>query len=217
MVTPAFLTPDWAAVLEDSRTDAARAQDALTRLCRTYWHPLYAYVRMRGYGPEDAQELTHRFFAWMTEADVWGEMSGAQTRARLFFLASLNRFLKGEPPHHGAGGAKAVDQAGAQKLYEENWAIALLNVVYDRLRFEYESADKGEIFEALKFSLTARNEGWASEDLTRRLGVAESTLKMLATRLRQRYAEILREEAAHIVVSSEEVDDELKYLSLALG
>jgi len=216
MITPAFTTADWASLLDSSRADAPGTRDALTRLCRTYWQPLYAYVRMRGYSPEDAQELTHRFFARLTESNLSDELSDARARLRSFFLTELRRFLDAAPSEARNAGQPA-DSANAEKLFEQNWALALLNVVYDRLRYEYESSDKAEIFETLKFCLTSRGDPAPAGDLARKLGVAEPTLKILTDRLRKRFLEILREEAAHSVASPQEVDEELKRLSVALS
>ncbi len=54
---PAFVTTHWSVVVAAGRNDTARARDALARLCQTYWHPLYAYVRRLGHSPPDAQDL----------------------------------------------------------------------------------------------------------------------------------------------------------------
>ncbi|HWD18300.1 MAG TPA: hypothetical protein VHB20_03400 [Verrucomicrobiae bacterium] len=216
MISPAFQTAAWGAILESSAQDAARARDGLVGLCRTYWQPLYSYVRMRGYSPEDAQELTHRFFARLSQTDLSRDMAGARKRLRSFFLGALNRFLDLEQPALPRV-LPAPAASEAEKLFEQNWALALLNIVYDRLRFEYETADKGEIFEALKFCLTSRGAAEPGPESARKLGVTDATLKILTERLRQRFLEILREEAAHSVASPDELEGELKYLSGALS
>src|ERR1035441_9361596 len=55
---PVFVTTHWSVVVSAGQSDSTRAQTALAKLCETYWYPLYAFVRRRGYSPEDAQDLT---------------------------------------------------------------------------------------------------------------------------------------------------------------
>ena len=60
---PSFTTTHWSVVLRAGVTDSPTAAQALDQLCRTYWYPLYAFVRRKGYSPHDAQDLTQAFFA----------------------------------------------------------------------------------------------------------------------------------------------------------
>src|SRR6266576_3924244 len=62
-----FATTHWSVVLATREIDAPRASLALDRLCRIYWYPLYAYLRRRGHGEHDAQDLTQGFFAQLLE------------------------------------------------------------------------------------------------------------------------------------------------------
>ena len=93
----AFVTTHWSVVLTAGRNDTARAHDALANLCQTYWHPLYAYVRRRGYSPEDAQDLTQEFFArllgrnWIGSAD---RVTPEQVFERRWALTLLDEVLK---------------------------------------------------------------------------------------------------------------------------
>ena len=45
------------------REASPQARRALEELCRTYWYPLYAYVRRRGFESHEAEDLTREFFA----------------------------------------------------------------------------------------------------------------------------------------------------------
>jgi len=60
-----FATTRWSLVLNATEPDAAESATALASLCESYWRPLYAYVRRRGYNPHDAQDLTQEFFAFL--------------------------------------------------------------------------------------------------------------------------------------------------------
>ena len=65
----AFTTTHWSVVLP-LKVESPAAQEALEKLCRTYWWPLYGYVRRQGYSPEEAQDLTQGFFALLLERKI---------------------------------------------------------------------------------------------------------------------------------------------------
>ena len=62
----AFTTTHWSVVLE-AQGESPAAQEALEKLCRVYWRPIYSFVRRQGAGPEEAQDLTQGFFALLLE------------------------------------------------------------------------------------------------------------------------------------------------------
>jgi hypothetical protein len=62
----AFNTTHWSVVLA-AQGESPAAREALEKLCRTYWWPLYGFVRRQGYSPEEAQDLTQGFFALLLE------------------------------------------------------------------------------------------------------------------------------------------------------
>src|SRR5512137_2715414 len=90
---PIFATTHWSVVLAAGQSADAQASVALEQLCRTYWYPLYAYVRRRGYRPEDAQDLTQEFFARFLEKESFSLADPARGRFRTFLLKSLQHFL----------------------------------------------------------------------------------------------------------------------------
>jgi RNA polymerase sigma-70 factor (ECF subfamily) len=209
---------------------------ALAGLCQTYWYPLYAYVRQRGYGSHDAQDLTQEFFARLLRRNTLQSVTRDKGRFRSFLLASLNRFLtdewrKASAQKRGGGGVVSLDAADAEtrfshepvdrftpeKLFEQNWALALLNQVYERLREEFGKAGKELQFEALKFCLTGDRSKVPYAELASRLNTSENAVKISVHRMRQRYRELLREEVAHTVVEPGEVEDELHRLFRALS
>ena len=71
--SPVFLPTRWSVVLRAGRDASADAQDALEKLCRGYWYPLYAQVRRRGYSAPDAQDLTQEFFARLLDRRLLGQ------------------------------------------------------------------------------------------------------------------------------------------------
>ena len=218
-------------MLTAGRSDTTRAQDALARLCQAYWHPLYAYVRRRGYSPEDAQDLTQGFFAHLLEHNAVASVNRDKGRFRSFLLASLNHFLSDEWDKARAQkrGAEKVISLNAQnaetwlnqqpsenltpeKAFELRWAITLLEQVYHRLQGEHRQQGKAALFDTLRTTLAGPGNSAPYAELAARLNMSEGAVKVAVHRLRQRYRVLLRETIAETVASEAEVEDELRYL-----
>jgi len=231
-----FVTTHWSVVLAAGRNDTTRAHDALAELCETYWYPLYAYIRQRGYSPHDAQDLTQEFFARLLEKNTLRIITQDKGRFRSFLLSALNHFLvdewkKARAQKRGGGQIVSLDVCDGErrfvrepmdaltpeKLYEQNWALALLETVYSQLQREYEGAGKGALFAELKSCLTGTRHSVPYAELAVRLNMAENTVKTSVHRLRQRYRELLRAEVAHTVASPADVEEELRCLFRALA
>jgi len=114
-------------------------------------------------------------------------------------------------------GREPMDALTPEKLFEQNWALSLLDSVYQRLQREYETDDKGALFDELKFCLTGTRSSVPYAGLAARLNMPENTVKTSVHRLRQRYRELLRAEVAHTVASPSEVEEELRTLFRALA
>jgi RNA polymerase sigma-70 factor (ECF subfamily) len=230
-----FVTTRWSVILAAGRSDTPRARDALATLCETYWYPLYAYVRQRGHSPPDAQDLTQEFFARLLEKNSLGAITAEKGRFRSYLLTALNHFLvdqwkKARTQKRGSGqvisldadgaetrfGREPVDAVTPEKLFEQNWALALLDTVFSRLQREYEAEGRGALFDALKPSLTGSRQSVPYADLAERLHMAENTVKTSVHRLRRRYRELLRAEVAHTVADSAGIEEELRCLFRAL-
>ena len=169
-----FVTTHWSVVLAAGRDDTPRASDALARLCQTYWYPLYAYVRQRGYAPHDAQDLTQEFFARLLDKNYLQGLQRDQGRFRAFLLVALKHFLANEwdrATRKKRGGDVVIlslnwqdaearyqiepaDTLSPDKLYDRLWAVTLLERVITRLRDENNAADKSKLFDTLSPFLT---------------------------------------------------------------
>jgi RNA polymerase sigma-70 factor (ECF subfamily) len=227
-----FATTHWSVVLAAGQQESPQAADALETLCRTYWYPLYAYVRRRGYGMEDAQDLTQDFFAHLLAKGFPRGAAPQRGKFRSFLLASLRHFLVDQHRHAGAakrgGGQRAIslDESRAEerfhlepqhdltpeKLYEREWAMTLLDRAQSRLREEYVAAGKGELHDRLKgFPLAEKGESSFQQAATE-LGLTESALKSAVHRMRARYRQLVREEVAHTVADPAEVNEEARHL-----
>jgi len=234
---PAFVTTHWSLVVSAGRNDTPHARDALEKLCRSYWFPIYAFVRRQGHGPHDAQDLTQEFFARLLEKQQLAAADPARGRFRSFLLASLKHFLANEwdktrAQKRGGGkilipvdvataetscGLEPADQATAEKIFERRWALTLLDQVLRRLRAEYVRDGKENLFEQLKPTLTEASRTVAYVEIATRLGTTEGAVKVAVHRLRQRYREVLRAEIADTVANPGEVEDEIRNLFAALA
>jgi RNA polymerase sigma-70 factor (ECF subfamily) len=219
-------------VLAAGRDRAPEADAALERLCRTYWYPLYAYVRQRGYSPHDAQDLTQEFFAKLLEKNYLNEVDPAKGKFRSFLLAALNHFLANEYDRATAlkrGGRQTpisldaemaeglfalepVSNVTPEKVFERRWASTLLDKALAGLQEEYAKAGKEQLFGHLKMFLT---EGAASGEyapVAKKLHMAPGTVAVAVHRLRQRYRELVRAEVANTLANPAETEEEMRHL-----
>jgi RNA polymerase sigma-70 factor (ECF subfamily) len=227
-----FTTTHWSVVLKAGGTESPEATEALEALCRSYWYPLYAYVRRKGNSPHDAQDLTQEFFARLLERRYLRLADRTQGRFRTFLLSSLKNFLindwkKGNREKRG-GGQKvlsldeetaesrfAAEPATAQppdSLYDRGWAAILLDRTLAALRAEFEQSGKLDLFERLKVFVWGEKNALSYAAMATQLGMTEGAVKVAVHRLRQRYGELLRAEVAQTVSTPAEVKEELRYL-----
>jgi len=231
-----FATTRWSVVLAARDPAAPEADGALAELCRTYWYPLYAFVRRKGHSPHDAQDLTQAFFARLLEKNYVAQADRERGRFRTFLLTALTHFLadawdKTRRLKRGGGcelisfdAASAenryrlepVDHFDAARLYERRWVTTLFEQVLARLEQEFRASGKGRLFDGLKRSLLAEPDGPSYAQLGTLLGLKEDAVKQAVHRMRRRYRELFREEIAQTVASPGEVDDELKHLFAVL-
>ncbi len=231
----AFTTTHWSVVLEaQGRTSAAQA--ALDKLCRTYWRPIYGFLRRKGIAPEEAKDLTQGFFALLLERRDLHAVRKEKGRLRSYLLTSVKHFLTNERNRamaikRGQGqklipledlrereriGYEPTDTLAADKIYEHRWALSVLDQVLRRLGDEYRDAGNVQLFDRLQKSLTDDSDRPSPADTARELGMTESAVRQAAYRLRQRYRQILREEIAHTVMVPGDIEDELRHLIAVL-
>jgi len=225
-----FATTHWTVVLAAGQEALPQAGQALESLCRTYWYPLYACVRRRGYCAEDAEDLTQGFLASLLSTHSLGTVHPAKGRFRSFLLAALNHFLanewdKARTLKRGGGQpvisldtaetryrAEPSENMSPDRIFERQWAVTLLAQVAARLRGDYQSSNRGPLFEALQVYLTGDKGLPPCHETAGQLGLSPQALKKAVERLRRRYGEMLREEIAHTVSDPAEVDEEIRYL-----
>lgn len=235
---PVFATTHWSVVLTaGTHSDTTRAQDALARLCQVYWYPLYAYVRRRGHNAHDAQDLTQAFFEQLLRRQSLAAADPERGRFRSFILVAMNHFLANEwkkvVAQKRGGGSQhlSLDWATAEqrfdlepattaapdRIFEKQWALALLGEVLNRLEREYRAEGKAELFAAIKETLLGRHESQPYAELAVALGTNENALKVAVHRLRRRYRELIRAEIANTLDHSEDVEAEMRHLFQVLA
>jgi RNA polymerase sigma factor (sigma-70 family) len=225
-----FATTHWSVVLA-AQGQSTEADAALEKLCRTYWWPLYGFVRREGYKPEEAQDLTQAFFARLLERRDFETVRQERGRLRSYLLASIKNFLS-KARHRemtvkrGEGrplisledllARERADQEPAHKLspdriYDRRWALTLLEQVLTRLRGEYEAAGKLPLFDLLKELLAGESGQPSQAEIAAEIGMTENAVKQAFHRLRYRYRQLLHEEIAHTVATPDDVEDELRH------
>jgi RNA polymerase sigma factor (sigma-70 family) len=233
-----FTPTHWSVVLAAAATNnSTLAHDALERLCRNYWLPIYAFIRRQGHNPHDAQDLTQEFFARLLEKNYLARADRDKGRFRSFLLASVKHFLanewdKAKAQKRGGGhmlisidavlaensfGSEPADLLTADKIFDRRWALALLEQVLRRLREEFARDGKEKQFEQLKATLTEASRSLPYAEIATRLATSEGAVKVAVHRLRQRYRELLRAEIADTVANAGEIDDEIRNLFAALA
>jgi RNA polymerase sigma factor (sigma-70 family) len=230
-----FLTTHWSVVLAARRDSSPGAPAALETLCRTYWYPLYAYVRRSGHSPEDAKDFTQEFFARLLEKNWLHSVAPEHGRFRSFLLVAMKRFLAKEwrrehAQKRGAGGTilplEPVDAetrygvepaVGADVLFERRWALTLLQRALDRVEGEFETAGKRAEFDVMKDWLTADRGEIPYEEAAQKLGTTEGAARVAIHRLRKQFRAVFREVIAETVSEPAEVEDEMRHLAAALG
>lgn len=230
-----FATTHWSAVLAAGDSASPDSREALERLCQTYWYPVYAFVRRSGRGPDDAQDLTQGFFAYLIEKGCIARAKAEMGRFRSFLLGTLKHYLLQQAERSGAlrrGGKEpplSLDADGAEHrfaadlatpetpetLFERKWALAVLGETMKRLDHEYRQEGKGALFEAFYPSLEGDDRPHYA-DLVGPLGMTEGAARVAVYRLRQRYRELLRAVVAQTVADPLELDEELRHLMRVL-
>lgn len=227
-----FSTTQWSLVLAAGRRGTVESNSALERLCKSYWPPLYAYVHRCVSNLQEAQDLTQAFFERMLEREYLKDADPLRGRFRSFLLTAFKHFLSKEWEK-----AKAEKRGGAvhrisldfdshssplpndsqtpEKIFEREWAVTLLARVMHRLQRDMERSGKGRQFELLKHFLNGDGADFTFADVAAELGQSEAAARMAASRLRQRYRELLRDEIAQTLTSKDDIDDEIRSLFAA--
>jgi DNA-directed RNA polymerase specialized sigma24 family protein len=227
-----FRTTAWSVVAQAGQSDSPQAMAALEKLCQSYWYPIYAELRRRGISPHDAQDLTQDFFACLLRRGSIAAADRSKGRFRSYLLGALKYFLADEYDKRRAekrGGGQPIvsldeDEAESRfrqepapgaspdQAFDRRWALALMDRAFHRLNQEHVESNKNALFQELKLYLGTETDAGGYAGPASRLGMTTSAIGVAVHRLRQRYRELIRLEAAETLASIADVDDELRHL-----
>jgi len=231
----AFATTHWSVVLT-AQGESPAAHEALEKLCRTYWRPIFAFLRRQGIRPEEAEDLTQGFFAQLLERKSLNAVRKEKGRLRSYLLGALKYFLADEqrramaikrgkgqrliPLEELRAGERIemepADPVTPEMIYERQWASTLLERVLSRLKDEYRAAGNATLFDSLKQLLPDEPGSPSQAEIAAHLGMTENAVRQAFHRFRQRYQSLLREEIAHTVATPGDIEDELRHLIAVL-
>jgi RNA polymerase sigma-70 factor (ECF subfamily) len=220
----------------EAQGQSPAAQEALEKLCRTYWRPVYGFIRRQGIGTQEAEDLTQGFFFLLLERRDFNAVRKEKGRLRSYLLTSLKHFLASEQRRamtlkrgkgqrlipleelraNERGEMEPADPLTADRLYERRWALTLMEQVLRRLKDEYCTAGNAALFDSLKQLLPDELGAPSRAEIALQLGVTDNALRQAFHRFRHRYQLLLREEIGHTVAVASDVEDELRYLIAVL-
>ena len=229
-----FKTTHWSVIVRAGQGQATDSAAALEKLCRSYWPPIYAFIRRKGHDVHAAQDLTQSFFAALLEKNQISVADPQRGRFRNFLLGSAAHFLANDWKHGhrlkrgghcdfvslndetlAAENFTETQDMTPEAAFDRRWAESLVAQALARLRAEMRS-DAGRFDELKVFLLGAKGDvSYAAT--AERLGLSEAAVKSVIHRLRQRFAELVRAEVANTVASPEEAEEELRYLLSVLN
>lgn len=233
-----FATTRWSVVLTAGEADPVASRHALETLCKAYWYPIYVYVRRKGYGPDDAQDLTQEFFAQLISKDQVRLADRRKGKFRTFLLACLDYFLAREwsRAHRQKRGGQfqfvSLDNMDSEERYRSEpsdpgrcperaflhqWALTILAQSIKALETEFTIQGKERLFAELRPLLTGDPGDASVAEIGQRLGMAEGAVRVAVHRFRRRFGALLREEIEQTVTTPEEVDEELRFLRRILS
>jgi RNA polymerase sigma factor (sigma-70 family) len=224
-----FATTHWTVV---RAAGDRNGPEALEKLCRTYWYPLYAYVRQSGLDAEDAQDLTQEFFLRLLRKNYPAQADPGKGKFRSFLLLTLRHFLADEYDRartRKRGGGQLVlslseeaaeeqyclelpSDASPEQLFERRWARKILEQAVARLRSENQAPGRAEAYSVLRAFEPGEQCPPSYAEAASRLGISESAVKSMVYRLRQRHRELVRDEIAQTVSTEAEIEEELRHL-----
>jgi RNA polymerase sigma factor (sigma-70 family) len=229
-----FPTTRWTLVVAAGDPHRKEGRSALISLCESYWYPLYAYLRRRGYQADQAQDLTQEFFIRLLEGRYLDRADPDKGRFRAFLLTSLKFFVADEEDrqraHKRGGGAlvpfefssgearyqrEPAHDETPERIFERRWVLSMLDRVVEKLRHEFVHHGRADDFERLKVFLVGQSDAPYAA-LAREMNTSEGALKVAIHRLRKRYRDLFREEITDTVADPTEVESELRYLAAVL-
>ena len=236
----AFQPTRWSIVLAAGDPRSSDYAEALDRLARDYWRPVYAYLRRRGHSIEDAKDLTQDFFEVALRRNLPGRARQGEGKFRTFLLASVQNFLRDahdrETAARRGGGRRRLeiglngtladdlevpgtDSDTPEQAYNRRWALGLLKESMEDLRRHYAAEGKelnARLFERY-VDLMASGGPVEYPALAAEFGCSVTDVTNYLHRARRLYRDLLRARVRESVARPEEVEEEIRALHEFLG
>jgi DNA-directed RNA polymerase specialized sigma24 family protein len=227
-----FPATRWSLIRQVQDADPASQRAGWDQWCTDYWKPVYVWLRARGSGPEDAEDLAQAFFCRLIAGDWLKEARQEKGRLRSFLLVLLKRHVVnaweyGQAKKRGGGstfvhpdaaeGEAAWNRlpahgASPDQMFDRHWAMQLLDRVVAELRATYAEAGKAALFDELREYLSGGSTEESYAGPAGRLGISEGAVKVAAFRLRERFRERLSAVVRETIEVPEDVTEEIQYL-----
>lgn len=231
-----FPTTRWSLVARMQAGDADSAA-ALEEICRSYWYPLYAFLRRSGVRPDDAEDVTQSFFLRVLSKEILHAATAEKGSLRSFLLSSLKRHLAdhcrtANADKRGGGhvplpiewndaeqcySVEPADPLDPEKLYARAWARGLFDNVRTQVRAAFLASHPADNYAAIEPHLIAGEDRAPYRELAAQLGSTEGAARLLIYRLRRKFRELLDEEIARTVADPADIPGELAWLRAALA
>jgi RNA polymerase sigma-70 factor (ECF subfamily) len=227
-----FPTTQWDIVLQAKDEHSIAQREALSRLCESYWRPVYLYVRHRGYSQEKVEDLCQEFFATLIEKNYLKYVHEERGSFRGFLRMAVRHFLanewdkamaqkRGGEHFHVAVDSKSAeaqlklpgtDRLSPDELYDRTWALMIAENAMNQLRNEYHRNGKNDVFDALRSALTSNSDLAPYKEIAANLDIKPAYVRVLVQRMRKRYAALMLEEVAQTLAPHEDAKEEFHYL-----
>lgn len=227
-----FEQTQWTLILKAADQGNPEGAAAMEEFARAYWPAIYRFIRREGCTSHDAHDLTQAFYQHFLENDLLARIKERRGKFRSFLLTCLKHFLSDDRDHARAlkrGGGRTlvaldaleaeerdaiepVESVTADQLYDRRWAQTVMEMAAARLRDEYTSRGKADLYNAIKDLQPGRHGEETYAAIGARLGMKEQAIKDAVRDFRIRYGDMVRQEVAKTVSDPEEVDEEIRNL-----
>ena len=228
-VSMEFPNTNWTILASATLNGDTSGHEALNELCRSYWQPIAAFIRSRGFPSERVEDLTQDFFIQIMERQFFKRADRDKGRFRSFMLGSLRLFLTDALRHQNAqkrGGHLEQTVLGENDItmemeelqFDQSWAEMVFERSLKKLEDIVLKKRTPQGWTLLRCFLpgpsTMRSVSYL--ELGEEIGLTEGGAKTEVFRLRQQFRDALRAEVALTVGAPHEVDEELSHLRSTL-
>lgn len=227
-----FDTTCWGQVAQAGNQFHPNQAGALEELCRTYWHPIYFFIRRQGHGEDDAKDHTQNFLHQVISGSMLANANPEESKFRTYLLRCCTNYLHNQRDMAMAqkrgGGAvhipidfddaedryqqEIADQHTPEQVYDQDWAFTLVNRAMDQLSTEYHEKGEGAVFVALQPALLEPDNLPSYKTLAEALQLTEENVQVKVFRLREKFRKLLQNEVRRTLNEGDDLNEEIRYL-----